>query len=461
MFEEHPTPEDLERFVRSASSPSGAIKNAQLIRHLLSDCATCHDGLSALGWDANRLDRLLRLPGTDENAADAGSNNPYNYDEAFASTARTIDEFFAADQPATQSPEVLLAELVPLDEREQIRSAGNEPRFASPQLVRWLVERSHASRYEDAEKMLHLALLAQTVAEACSTDSVGGERRLADLRSRAWGQLGNSLRVSGKLLEAEEALATASRYCDAGTGDPPTRARLFEQRASLQIFQRNFEKATEMADAAGRIYRDLEETHQLASTLVQKAIASLYAGKAQQAVSILNQAIPLIDQEEDPHLLLAACHNMVHGYIDLDQPEHALALYFKFHELYKEFKDALILLRASWEEGMLLRDLGHLRAAETALLRARKGFMERGLAYEVAVVSLDLAAVYVKLGAVEELKETVAETLPIFRSLRVGRETLAVLIQLQQVADQEHQALELIRVLATRLEHLPNRTLLK
>jgi len=461
MFEEHPIPEDLERFVRSASRPSGADKNARLIRHLLSDCATCHDSLSVLGWDSNRLDRLLRLPGTDENAADAGSN-PYNYDEAFANTARRIDEFFSGDQPATQSPEVLLAELAPLDKREQIRCAGNEPRFASPQLARWLVDRSHASRYEDAEKMLHLALLAQTVAEVCSADSVGGgERRLADLRSRAWGQLGNALRVSGKLREAEEALATASRYCDAGTGDPPVRARLFEQLASLQIFQRNFEKASEMADEAGRIYRDLEETHQLASTLVQKAIASLYAGKAEQAVSILNRAIPLIDQEEDPHLLLAACHNLVHGYIDLDQPEHALTLYFKFHELYKEFKDALILLRASWEEGMLLRDLGHLRAAETALLRARKGFLERGLAYEVAVVSLDLAAVYVKLGAVEELKQSVAETMPIFRSLRVGRETLAALIQLQQVADQEHQALELIRVLTTRLEHLPNRNLLK
>jgi tetratricopeptide (TPR) repeat protein len=460
MFE-HPTPEDLERFVRSASRPSGANNNARLIQHLLADCATCRNGLSALGWDSNRLDRLLRLPGTDENASAAGSNHHYNYNEAFASTARRIDEFFAVEQTAAQSPEVLLAELASLAESEQLRRAGNEPRFASPQLARWLVERSHASRYEDAEKMLHLALLAQTVADACSADSVGGERRLADLRSRAWGQLGNSLRVSGKLREAEEALATASRYCDAGTGDPPTRARLFEQLASLQIFQRNFGKATEMADEAGRIYRDLEETHQLASTLVQKAIASLYAGKAEQAVSILNRAIPLIDQEEDPHLLLAACHNMVHGYIDLDQPEQALALYFKFHELYKEFKDALILLRASWEEGMLLRDLGHLRAAETALLRARKGFMERGLAYEVAVVSLDLAAVYVKLGAVDELKQSVAETMPIFRSLRVGRETLASLIQLQQVADQEHQALELIRVVTTQLEHLPNRTLLK
>jgi tetratricopeptide (TPR) repeat protein len=309
--------------------------------------------------------------------------------------------------------------------------------------------------------MLHWARLANSLAMHSSAEIVGGAGKLADLQARACSQLGNALRVAGRLVEAREAMAHSQECLKLGTGDPALRALLIEQMASLHVFERSFGEAISILGDAVEIYRELGESHSLARTLVQQAIASLYAGEPESSIRLLNRAIPLIDHEEDPHLLLAACHNIVHCYIDLDQPEQALELYFKSRELYKEFKDSLILLRASWQEGQLLRDLGHLRAAETALLRARRGFMERGLAYEVAVVSLDLSSVYVKLSAAEELRQTVAETMPIFRSLRVGRDALGALLQLQQLADQEHQAMELIRAITARLERLSNRKALR
>ena len=452
MFEKHPVPDDFERFLHSSLADS--TRNAQLIRHLLADCPTCRQRLDMMGWDQNRLEHLLRLPGTDVDASVTSGCNAYDYDKAFAGSERTLAEVLSLDLPAERSPEDLSRELATLPPSEQLQRVSNDSQFVNPQLARWLVERSHAARYEDADKMLHLAQLAQLAADACSTEMVGSERRLADLRAQAWGQFGNALRVSGKLRQAEDAMATAGHHRAAGTGEPLLHARLLEQMASLHIFQRRFQPAIELANEAGRIYRDIGETHQLASTLVQKAIASFYSGEAARAAEILNKAIPLMDHEEDPHLLLAACHNLVLCYIDLDQPEQALELYSKSRELYKEFKDTLILLRAAWQEGRLLRDLGHLRAAETALLRARSGFVERGLAYEAAVVSLDLASVHVRLGALEEMRQTLTETMPIFHSLRIGREALGAIIQLQQIAHQEHQALELIREITARLEKL-------
>jgi tetratricopeptide (TPR) repeat protein len=283
--------------------------------------------------------------------------------------------------------------------------------------------------------------------------------RLADLRARAWGQWGSALRVCDRPRDAEEALTTAREYRERGTGDPVLRAWMLERVSSLLVFQGHFKAAIEMYEEAGQVYEELGESDRLAGIMIYKAVALIYSGEAERAVRILNQAIPLIDYEEDPHLLLAACHNLIWCYVDLDRPDQALMLYNEARELYHEFDDPLILLRATWQEGRLLRDLGHLRAAETALLSSRKGFLEKKLAHEVALVSLDLAAVYVKLGLVEEVKRTVLTTVPIFHALRVKLETLAALLQLQQVADQEQQALELIRTLNSRIESLPKKSI--
>jgi len=453
MLEDHPSVADFEVFLRGTSRSSRHTRNPRVLRHLLAECTICRDRLSTMGWSGSRLVRLVR-PGAAEGRESTAQ--AYDYSAAFAAAGRAVAEFLVPDPQDAQPPAALLAELesVSANDRFQRVGEGGGP-FATPGAVRALIDRSHASRYKDAGETLHFADLARAAAEACLSEGAGGEMRLADIRTRAWGQYANALRLSGRLREAEEAFATARGYRQQGTGDPMLRAWLLERMAPLYIFQKLFKEAIEMCEEAGQVYQELGESHLLASTLIQKAIATLYAGEARLASRILNQAIPLIDNEKDPHLLLAACHNLICCYIDLDRPDQALMLYVEARELYQEFDDPLILLRATRQEGQLLRDLGHLRAAETALLRVRKGYQEKGLAYEMALVSLDLASVYVKLGLVEEVKRTVMTTVPIFHALRVKVETLAALLQLQQVADQEQQALELIRTLNARVESLP------
>jgi len=431
---EHPTDAEVKSLLQEKGSAStqGA---SRVVRHLLRECASCQE----------RSRAQLRPKGG------------YDYSAAFLGAERKLSDFFAVSPPSPIGAEILFTELRSLSEAEQKVQARQNPRFKSRELTELLIESSHATRYHDVSQMLHLAELAQNVAEACTVENTGSASKLADLRCRAWGHLANSLRVSGRLHEAEEAITTAQRYLEAGTGDPPLRARLFEQRSSLRKTQGRYPEAIELADDAAAVYLEIGQTHNYATALVHKALACHYAGLAEEAVIVLNQAIPLIDPEKNPHVLLAACHNLVLSYIDLDHPEQALSLYFEARELYKEFEDDMILLRAGWQEGQLLRDLGHLTAAETALLQARKGFVERNLAHEVAMVSLDLAWVYVKLGRADSLKQTVAEAIPIFTALRVGREALAALLQLQHAAGQEQQALDLIRTLNTRLAPLATR----
>lgn len=456
MAKDHPSAREFRDLLRGASE-LGRSQSARIVRHLLAGCRPCFGSLEAMGWPGERLDRLLHLPGgqRDEASHDARwSANGYDYADAFERTERSISDFLA-DPPSPALPaEALLTELDRRPRGRQEELVLSDARFAEPQLVRCLIERSHDSRYEDPETMLHWAYLARIAAERVEPASAGSGPRLADLKARAWSQYGNALRVAGRLRESQEAMGVANGHLQEGTRDPVLRARIWEQMASLHTFQRSFDEAIDTLKQAEEVYRELGETHALARTLVQEAIACLYAGEPETAVTLLNRAVPLIDQEEDPHLLFAACHNIVRCYIDLDQPEQALSLLFDAQELFSEFKDSLLVLRAAWQQGQLLRDMGHLRAAESALLRARKGFMERDLAYEVAVVSLDLSAVYVKLGSVAELKQTLVEILPIFRALGVDREALGSVLQLQKIAGQEHQALELIRTLTARLKRL-------
>ena len=458
MLQDHPMVEEFESFLKDASRPGHAARNAKILRHLLAACTVCQDRLDAVGWTSDRLERLVYLPGgTSRAESPISGQGHYDYGRAFARAEQAITDFLTVAPPSPVDPETLLEELDRASLDHQLAQVEREERFASPCLAQMLMERSHAARYADPEAMLHWAQVARSIATRCAPESLGSTVKLSDLRARAWSQYGNALRVAGQLRDAEEAMITAQGYLKTGTGDPALKAKLCEQIASLYTFQRRFDAAIETLTDAVEIYRQLGETHALARTLVQEAIASLYAGEAEHSVTLLNRAIPLIDHEEDPHLLLAACHNLVRSYIDLDRPEQALSIYSETRNLYKEFDDSLILLRAGWQEGQLLRDLGHLRAAESALLRAQTGFMERGLMYEVAVVCLDLAALYVKLKAVDDLKQTVTATVPIFRAMGVDREALASLLRLQQVADQEQQALELIRFLNARIEPLAKR----
>jgi pentatricopeptide repeat protein len=436
MSADHLKVEDFERFLRHPMEPGRAARNIRLVRHLLAACVPCRENLKT---------------------AVSRQRGRYDYEASFAGAERSLDAFLAKDKSSESSPEELLAELILLPAEEQATRVATDRRFAFPSVVKHLIEASDAVRYQDAARMHHLAYLARLAAEACPAEAAGSEPRLADLRAQAWRQHGNALRVIGRLREAEEAFATAQDQLAAGTRDPLVRARFCAHAASLRISQRRFAEAVELSEEAGRIYEEIGDVHALASTLVRKAIARLYASEAEEAVRTLNRAIPLIQADRDPHLLLAACHNLVRCYIDLGRPEHALSIYSEMRDLYKSFDDPLIRLRAAWQEGLLLRDLGHLRAAEATLLQARQGFVERELLYEAALVSLDLAAVYLKLQAEAELRQTVAETVPIFRALGVGREVLASLLQLRKLSHRTRQAIELLEKLSSRIEQLPAR----
>jgi tetratricopeptide (TPR) repeat protein len=397
-LDNHPSLEDLTEFLEGRVSAQTFNRDARIVRHLLADCPTCR----------NLLKRVQRRP------AEPPS---YDYEAAFATAAALSLEFLSSGRKSGPG--------IP---RQPSPSAARFSR-ASPHRARELLAASHTQRYVNPDEMLRFAEAARYEADACLAADAGGEAALEDLRGWCWGQYGNSLRVRGQLEESRLALETAEEHRVSGTGDPRLRARLLEQRAALAIFLRQLDLAIKLNEEAVHIYRKMGSFQLLAAARIGSAIAHLYAGHPATAIQILERTIPLIDSNENKDLLLAACHNLVHCYIDLGRPDEALACHLRLQDLYRDCRDPLILLRGSWLEGLLLREVGHLRNAETALKRAREGFLQRGLTYEGAIISLELAELYWKTGELEKIEEIVKETEITFQALGVDVRILRPLHQ--------------------------------
>jgi tetratricopeptide (TPR) repeat protein len=320
--EDHPTAEDFERLLQRSPRPSNAKSNARTVRHLLAGCEVCHTTLREIRGAKSLLRKLLDLPPLSDDAAPA---HGYNYDWAFARAGRAFSSHLAESYATSELP-ACLTELARLSDREQVRRMGCGGRFASPELIRCLVVRSHAARYQSPRKTLHLANLARIGVAACTPEIAGGAPALADLQTQAWGAYANAQRICGKPAEAEEAFAIAFDQQADASRSPRVYAFLLLQACALRIFQHRFQEAVTLAEESQQIYLEQGDSLLQAAASVQKAIAVLYRGDAELAASILQQAIPQIDGEDDPHLLLAAHHNLARCHIDLNRPDEALAI---------------------------------------------------------------------------------------------------------------------------------------
>jgi len=388
------------------------------VRHLLGKCPVCQA-------------RAQEVVAQRQNPAIGPKK--YDYERAFGKAERALSYFLKEDGPTEEPPGELLAEIVLLSDREEGLPLPSENRFSIPFLIRWLVDRSHAYRYRNPEKVLEFALLARLAADACSAEIAGSAARLADLRCRAWGQLGNALRICSRLSEAEEMLAKAQEYGAGGTGDPLFRGLFFNWLAPLHYFERRLIDARRASEDAEAIYKDLGETQLLARARVQRSVYEIELGGPERAVPLIRGTIPLINRGEDPYLLLAAYHNLARCHVDLGRPSEALNLYSAAKSLNPSSHDSLILSRFAWQEGKIFHQLGNVKAAEAAFIRAREGFAELDLVFEVTLLANQLANLYLEVGAADKLERSVSQTLSYCSTRNICREAKSSLDELQEI----------------------------
>ena len=401
---DHPTLAELEKFVWNRLS---AERSRAVVAHLVQGCATCAIALTP------HLEGMLGLEDPPELAP--SPREDAEYDAAIDRALATALQFAGKSRergrrtfpPLAGSPLEAGAQPVPYPR--------DIPDFEA------LLEQSWALRHEDPEEMVRLAELALVMAVGADSQALG-ERRVADLRCRAWVELGNAHRVADDLSSAEQALGHATELYLQGTQDEVLAARLFDVQASLLGACRRFDLAETALDLVFAIHRRRGDHHLAGRALISKGTYVGYQGDAEESVRLIEQGLGLIDESHDPQLLFVALHNQARFLTDCGRLREARIALWKLKARRLDPGGRISELKVRWLEGQINAGLGELDRAELALLDVRRGFAEAGLSYKAALAGLELGAVMLRRGRTDAAIAEVLAAVEVFQSLGIARE---------------------------------------
>jgi tetratricopeptide (TPR) repeat protein len=394
----------------------------------------------------------IRNGATGATAAAAIAKPPEDlYEPAFTASQREYERRRALYEREEREAPALLAELSgqPPGRRELL--LRNQERFHTWGLLALLVESCREESYADAAQSEELAWLALGIADDLNPRSYGAER-IADLRGRAWAYIGNARRVRSDLDGAGSAFEQAFHHLRQGTRESLDRAVVLDLKASLLRDGRHFEDALRLLRRAYHIFRQFEDHHRAGRVLVNLSTVCHCAGKPEEAIPLLQEALDLVDFDEEPRLRLIVLHNLLDDLAEAGRFLEAREIFVQARPLYERFPDASTRNRRKWVQGKIARGLGQPAQAEVLWLSSRDGFILEEIPYDAALVSLDLASLYAEQGAIQALKRLAGEMLVIFRSQKIHREALAALSYLQQALQAERATLQLIRRIAIFLK---------
>jgi tetratricopeptide (TPR) repeat protein len=454
---EHPRRDLLDRFLRGRLP---AAETRSVLQHLVAGCEVCRRTTAAF-WELRTDPSNPHAP-----AAPAVDSEPVALGvgggEAADAYDRVIDRVFRQIQhkdvvlqrEAAQARETL-DELGEHPFPHQLLLVSNSARFRSRSLCELLLERCHEAGFQDPQRAIDLAHLAVAVAHQLPADDTPVEI-VRGIQARAWAQLGNALRISGDHAAAEQAFESAEGLLADPRIVPLDRARVLDQLASLRRDQGRYGEAFRLLDRVIAIFRKLGQWHLLGRGLAQKAMVYDEVGDVETEMTLLRQALDLLDPQADPRMFLAARHNLVLALNQSGRHREAFALMHHTRPLYLEAGDRINLVRLRWLEGAVAAGQGRIDRAEAAFREVRDAWTELGLGLDAALAALDLAAIYALQGRAADMRRLAEEMLVIFQSLSIHREALAAILVFHQAALLDEVGTQLVDDLAKFLKRSRN-----
>lgn len=395
---------------------------AEVLEHLAEECPACRAEIETV-----LRTPVLRLP---QKSGRLHESFPKAIEQA-----RSKHATWSRFRMIAQAEAAELVKLPPDFRRSRILRAHT--RFRNPALVDLLLEESKKQMPRDPREAYDLADCAHAVALRLPDRDVPHTMAIT-LLARATAYRANALRVQGSLHQAETLLTSAVALFDQeGTADPLVQAELMELSASLARGQRKLIDAEGFLSMAQGLYRQCGEFGQYHRVLVTKGMVQLEAGDLVGALANTREALAGINRQTDPWLYLCAAHNIATYLTELGRYDEARDTIWRHLDLYASFAGHVIHWRRLWIEARIERAEGRIGAAEARLCEVKERFAETGHGYDAALVSLDLALIYLETGRHEQVRRTAEAMANVFMAEDIHREAVAAVHLFQEAVRQD------------------------
>lgn len=442
MTDEHITQEQW-RAVQSRPQPAKArlakALVARALAHLLAGCAICRaefeahlEEAAASGRDALAGDLFAALR------------------EALPSSPLPKPSVGEAEEAAT-----LLRELLSLPRGERAAAVTADPaRYHGEALAEALLAECRASLPGDAARAEHFAGLVRLTLEQTRPSPAG-----ADLYALATAHLANARRATDDLAGADAWCRQARHLLRLqGASRLAAAAEVDAIEGALRRDQRQLPAAAALLERAVLGFRLEGEGLEAARYLLTLGMVRREQHDLDAAITATQEAIVLLDDgEADPRLYLLAWHNLAWLLCDQGEFLEAKNAVLSIQDFYARFPDPWTQLRKAWVEARIAAGLGQVELAEGMFLAVADGFKQDYKAYDCALVSLELAGLYLDQGRMADIIRLVEEIVPVFLDRAIHREAIAALMLVEEAAKRQHLTHAYLTKTATSLEEARRR----